>query len=80
MVWRSGFLALTFVIGDGSSSVRLISGTTGAIEAELKLQLTVRAGIAPVSVDQDGNGTYLAVTRNDGGPLHLIRRNGFFSC
>ena len=64
-----------FMIGDESSSVRLISGTTGAIEAELNLGSPIRAGIVPVSVDQNGNGTYLAVTRNDG-TLHLIRRNG----
>ena len=64
-----------FVIGDESSSVRLINGTTGAIEAELNLGSPIRAGIVPVSVDQNGNGTYLAVTRNDG-TLHLIRRNG----
>ena len=63
------------MIGDESSSVRLISGTTGAIEAELNLGSPIRAGIVPVSVDQNGNGTYLAVTRNDG-TLHLIRRNG----
>ena len=64
-----------FMIGDESSSVRLISGATGAIEAELNLGSPIRAGIVPVSVDQNGNGTYLAVTRNDG-TLHLIRRNG----
>ena len=64
-----------FIIGDESSSVRLINGSTGAIEAELNLGSPIRAGIVPVSVDQNGNGTYLAVTRNDG-TLHLIRRNG----
>ena len=64
-----------FIIGDESSSVRLINGTTGTIEAELNLGSPIRAGIVPVSVDQNGNGTYLAVTRNDG-TLHLIRRNG----
>ena len=64
-----------FIIGDESSSVRLINGSTGVIEAELNLGSPIRAGIVPVSVDQNGNGTYLAVTRNDG-TLHLIRRNG----
>lgn len=64
-----------FVIGDESSSVRLINGSTGAIEAELNLGSPIRAGIVSVTVDQNGNGTYLVVTRNDG-TLHLIRRNG----
>ena len=64
-----------FIIGDEASTVKLINGATGATTAKLNLGSPIRSGIVPVSVDENGDGTYLAVTRNDG-VLHLIKREG----
>ncbi len=63
------------ILGDDAGNVALIDGKTGDTIASIALSDRIRAGIVAADVDAKGNGTYLAVTQNDG-VLHKIERSG----
>ena len=63
------------ILGDDAGNVALIDGKTGDAITSIKLSDRIRAGIVAADVDAKGDGTYLAVTQNDG-VLHKIERSG----
>lgn len=63
------------VIGNESGKVALIDGSNGKELSSVSVGTPVRSGIIAVEVGENGDGTYLAVSR-DNGTLYKIRRSG----
>ena len=63
------------IIGNESGKVALIDGSNGKELSSVSVGTPVRSGIIAVEVDENGDGTYLAVSR-DNGTLYKIRRSG----
>lgn len=64
------------LIADGSGNVKLIDLKTGSTKAKVSIRRASRSGVVVLDdVDDQGNGTYLAVSRDDG-VLHRIIRKG----
>lgn len=63
------------IIGNESGKVALIDGSNGKELSSVSVGTTVRSGIIAVEVGENGDGTYLAVSR-DNGTLYKIRRSG----
>lgn len=63
------------VIGNESGKVALIDGSNGKELSSVSVGTPVRSGIVAVEVGENGDGTYLAVSR-DNGTLYKIRRSG----
>ena len=63
------------IIGNESGKVALIDGSNGKELSSVSVGTPVRSGIIAVEVGENGDGTYLAVSR-DNGTLYKIRRSG----
>lgn len=63
------------IIGNESGKVALIDGSNGKELSSVSVGTPVRSGIIAVEVGENGGGTYLAVSR-DNGTLYKIRRSG----
>ena len=63
------------IIGNESGKVALIDGSNGKELSSVSVGTPVRSGIIAVEVGENGDGTYLAVSR-DNGTLYRIRRSG----
>ena len=63
------------IIGNESGKVALIDGSNGKELSNVSVGTPVRSGIIAVEVGENGDGTYLAVSR-DNGTLYKIRRSG----
>lgn len=63
------------IIGNESGKVALIDGSNGKELSSVSVGTPVRSGIIAVEVSENGDGTYLAVSR-DNGTLYKIRRSG----
>ena len=63
------------IIGNESGRVALIDGSNGKELSNVSVGTPVRSGIIAVEVGENGDGTYLAVSR-DNGTLYKIRRSG----
>ena len=63
------------IIGNESGKVALIDGSNGKELSSVSVGTPVRSGIIAVEVGENGDGTYLAVSR-DNGMLYKIRRSG----
>ena len=63
------------IIGNESGRVALIDGSNGKELSSVSVDTPVRSGIIAVEVGENGDGTYLAVSR-DNGTLYKIRRSG----
>lgn len=63
------------IIGNESGKVALIDGSDGKELSSVSVGTPVRSGIVAVEVGENGDGTYLAVSR-DNGTLYKIRRSG----
>lgn len=63
------------IIGNESGRVALIDGSNGKELSSVSVGTPVRSGIIAVEVGENGDGTYLAVSR-DNGTLYKIRRSG----
>ena len=63
------------IIGNESGKVALIDGSNGKELSSVSVCTPVRSGIVAVEVGENGDGTYLAVSR-DNGTLYKIRRSG----
>ncbi len=63
------------IIGNESGKVALIDGFNGKELSSVSVGTPVRSGIIAVEVGENGDGTYLAVSR-DNGTLYKIRRSG----
>ncbi len=63
------------IIGNESGKVALIDGSNGKELSSVSVGTPVRSGIIAVEVGENGAGTYLAVSR-DNGTLYKIRRSG----
>ena len=63
------------IIGNESGKVALIDGSNGKELSSVSVVTPVRSGIIAVEVGENGGGTYLAVSR-DNGTLYKIRRSG----
>lgn len=63
------------IIGNESGKVALIDGSNGKELSSVSVGTPVRSGIIAVEVGENGDGTYLAVSR-DNGTLYKIRRRG----
>ena len=63
------------IIGNESGKVALIDGSNGKEFSSVSVGTPVRSGIIAVEVGENGDGTYLAVSR-DNGTLYKIRRSG----
>lgn len=63
------------IIGNESGKVALIDGSNGRELSSVSVGTPVRSGIIAVEVSENGDGTYLAVSR-DNGTLYKIRRSG----
>ncbi len=63
------------IIGNESGKVTLIDGSNGKELSSVSVGTPVRSGIIAVEVGENGDGTYLAVSR-DNGTLYKIRRSG----
>lgn len=63
------------IIGNESGKVALIDGSNGKELSSVSVGAPVRSGIIAVEVGENGDGTYLAVSR-DNGTLYKIRRSG----
>ena len=63
------------IIGNESGKVALIDGSNGKELSSVSVGTPVRSGIVAVEVGENGDGTYLAVSR-DNGTLYKIRRSG----
>lgn len=64
------------VIADEAGYVKLVNGCTGTVKAKLHIGGASHSGVIALDdVDDRGNGTYLAVSR-DNGTLHKIVRKG----
>lgn len=62
------------LIADDTGNVKLIDSETGAVKAQLPIGTPSHSGVVALSdVDDSGNGTYLAVSRDDG-TLHKVCR------
>mgnify|MGYP000959594673 CR=1 FL=1 len=63
------------IIGNESGKVALIDGSNGKELSSVSVDTPVRSGIVAVKAGENGDGTYLAVSR-DNGTLYKIRRSG----
>ena len=63
------------IIGNESGKVALIDGSNGKELSSVSVGTPVRSGIIAIEVGENGDGTYLAVSR-DNGTLYKIRRSG----
>ncbi len=63
------------IIGNESGKVALIDGSNGKELSSVSVGTPVRSGIIAVEVGENGDGTYLAVSR-DNGTLYKIRCSG----
>ena len=63
------------IIGNESGKVALIDGSDGKELSSVSVGTPVRSGIIAVEAGENGDGTYLAVSR-DNGTLYKIRRSG----
>ena len=63
------------IIGNESGKVALIDGSNGKELSSVSVGTPVRSGIVAVEAGENGDGTYLAVSR-DNGTLYKIRRSG----
>lgn len=63
------------IIGNESGKVALIDGSDGKELSSVSVGTPVRSGIVAVEAGENGDGTYLAVSR-DNGTLYKIRRSG----
>lgn len=63
------------IIGNESGRVALIDGSNGKELSSVSVGTPVRSGIIAVEAGENGDGTYLAVSR-DNGTLYKIRRSG----
>ena len=63
------------IIGNESGKVALIDGSNGKELSSVSVGTPVRSGIIAVEGGENGDGTYLAVSR-DNGTLYKIRRSG----
>ena len=63
------------IIGNESGKVALIDGSNGKELSSVSVGTPVRSVIIAVEVGENGDGTYLAVSR-DNGTLYKIRRSG----
>lgn len=63
------------IIGNESGKVALIDGSNGKELSSVSVGTPVRSGIIAVEVGENDDGTYLAVSR-DNGTLYKIRRSG----
>ena len=63
------------IIGNESGKVALIDGSNGKELSSVSVGTPVRSGIVGVEVGENGDGTYVAVSR-DNGTLYKIRRSG----
>ena len=63
------------IIGNESGKVALIDGSNGKELSSVSVGTPVRSGIIAVEAGENGDGTYLAVSR-DNGTLYKIRRSG----
>lgn len=63
------------IIGNESGKVALVDGSNGKELSSVSVGTPVRSGIIAVEVGENGGGTYLAVSR-DNGTLYKIRRSG----
>ena len=63
------------IIGNESGKVALIDGSNGKELSSVSVGTPVRSGIIAVEVGENGDGTYLVVSR-DNGTLYKIRRSG----
>ena len=63
------------IIGNESGKVALIDGSNGKELSSVSVGTPVRSGIIAVEVGENGDGTYLAVSR-DNGTLYKMRRSG----
>ena len=63
------------IIGNESGKVALIDGSNGKELSNVSVGTPVRSGIIAVEIGENGDGTYLAVSR-DNGTLYKIRRSG----
>ena len=63
------------IIGNESGKVALMDGSNGKELSNVSVGTPVRSGIIAVEVGENGDGTYLAVSR-DNGTLYKIRRSG----
>lgn len=62
------------MIADDTGNVKLVDSETGAVKAQLPIGTPSHSGVVALSdVDDSGNGTYLAVSRDDG-TLHKVCR------
>lgn len=62
------------MIADDTGNVKLVNSETGAVKAQLPIGSPSHSGVVALSdVDDSGNGTYLAVSRDDG-TLHKVCR------
>lgn len=63
------------IIGNESGKVALIDGSNGKELSSVSVGTPVRSGIVAVEAGENGDGTYLVVSR-DNGTLYKIRRSG----
>ena len=63
------------IIGNESGKVALIDGSNGKELSSVSVGTPVRSGIIAVEAGENGDGTYLVVSR-DNGTLYKIRRSG----
>ena len=63
------------IIGNESGKIALIDGSNGKELSSVSVGSPVRSGIVGVEVGENGDGTYVAVSR-DNGTLYKIRRSG----
>lgn len=63
------------IIGNESGKVALIDGATGSELSSVSVGTPVRSGVVAMDASENGDGLYLAVSRDDG-TLYKIRRTG----
>ena len=75
--WAGACISGTdLMIADDTGAIKLINSNTGKVKATYALSSASRSGVIALDdVKDNGDGTYLAVTRDDG-TLHKIVRKG----
>lgn len=75
--WAGACISGTdLMIADDAGAIKLINSNTGKVKATYDLNSASRSGVIALDdVKDNGDGTYLAVTRSDG-TLHKIVRKG----